>query len=281
MNACFIVLASARRGAAVEDEPFGVEDAVGDAMFRHRALHDHFGFAGLGVAAENPVALVVVFVGGHGRRAAMRREVEAAIVAHVEPAVNLAGRVVARRQIQDLRRIDKQAERLLLRVVFENAAGARAMFAGPLGADGEVIANTRVVLAVHRHAVAPVGPGLTCIVLAGVVEKIDRWRCLGDDHFFQDAVGSLEEIIRFDGGEFLAVGKRGRERQRRPALLRGLPQRNLRRRKSGEQERRGDRQRSNTAKASHGFSQRAEDPGISYITCADKRHGLATRKTTV
>src|SRR5262249_36914972 len=81
--------------AAVKDEPFRIEHAARDAVLGNRTASDDLDFAVGRIGADNPIALVVILVVGDARRAAMRREVEPTVVAEIEPAVNLAGRVMA------------------------------------------------------------------------------------------------------------------------------------------------------------------------------------------
>jgi hypothetical protein len=122
----------------------------------------------------------MVLVGRDLGGAAVGGEIEPAVAPQVEPAVNLARRVVAFGQVQGLADVDQPAKGLLLGVVFVDEGGPRAVDAGAPGADGEMVADRGVILAVDRQAVPPGGPGVSRVGLAGVIEEINRRGGFGD-----------------------------------------------------------------------------------------------------
>src|SRR5262249_44923230 len=73
-----------RLGAGGKQDAFRVEVARRQAVLAGRAVGDDLGFARQEVVANDPVAAVVVGVGGGRRRAAVRGEIQEAVAAEVE-----------------------------------------------------------------------------------------------------------------------------------------------------------------------------------------------------
>src|SRR5262249_2318390 len=116
----FTLPAAGRRRAAVEDETLGIEDTARDAVSRHGGGGGDFTFTRAGMDAQDPIALVVILIGRHLRRAAMRRKVQETVVAPIDAAMDFARRVVAFGQMEDFLDIHKLTELLLLHVVLED-----------------------------------------------------------------------------------------------------------------------------------------------------------------
>src|SRR5262249_44395359 len=62
--------------SSVGDEPVRIERAARDAVLGHGAPGDDFALAGLWIAANDPIPLVLIGVAGHGGGTAVRREIE-------------------------------------------------------------------------------------------------------------------------------------------------------------------------------------------------------------
>ena len=119
-------------------------------MLRHKSLSDDFRLLRLGMRAEDLVILVVVFVRCDARRSAMRRVIQPAISAHVDPAVNLARHIVALGQTQDIGCVDQSDQFAGRRVVLVDES---------IALRSGVITDGRVVLVRDRQTVSPDAPG--------------------------------------------------------------------------------------------------------------------------
>ena len=187
--------------AAVEDEALRVGQAGRDAMAGHGAFRDDFSLRRDGVDADEPVAFVILVAIRRARAAAMRAAVDPAIACEGELRVNLPRRVAPGGQAEQFLHVEKQAELLRRRVELVDERGATGR---------EMVADGGVVFAVGEEAVAPVGPWITAMVLAGEIGEVHGRRRLRDVDAGQQRGGWLQEIRRGVGDEFLPAGKRGR-----------------------------------------------------------------------
>jgi hypothetical protein len=128
----------------------------------------------------------------------MRGEIEPAIATQIEPAVDLPRHVVAGRKRERFANVRDPPQHFRRGVVFvnEGVAGGR-----------EVIADRRVILAVHREAIAPSRPRFARVVLAWIVHHLHGRRGLGDRDIAGKTRRCSQKCCPFENGHFFSVGQ--------------------------------------------------------------------------
>ncbi|MGC3968160.1 MAG: hypothetical protein QM775_12560 [Pirellulales bacterium] len=174
-------------------------------------LNDDLRLARDGVATEDPIALISIRVGRRLLCATMRGEVEKAVGSQIDSAMNFGGPINSFRQLESFRRRTKRAQRLGGCIIFVDEPGAVAVRTVPLRADGQVIADRRIVLPGRCEAVSPVRPRLSRIGLPRVVNEVDARRDLGDRYALAQFGRRLQKSRRLVTCHFLSVGKFRRE----------------------------------------------------------------------
>ena len=112
--------------------------------------------------------------------------VEPSVAAKIEPAVNLARRVVSFGKLQQLLHIGELAELLRRRIVFVHKRISRR----------EVVAHGSVVFSVRREAVAPCRPRFPRIILPRKKREIHDRRSFRDGHIGRKTSGRFQKIRR-------------------------------------------------------------------------------------
>ena len=129
----------------------------------------------------------VILIGRDTRRAAVGRKVQPAVASHVDAAVDLAGRVVPLRHIQNR---------------FTSTSVRNALVAASYSKTKRVprrramVADRRIVLAGDGRAVAPDRPRISGIRLLGVIEKIDRRRGRRNRDTWRQRAGWFQKVGR-------------------------------------------------------------------------------------